>query len=285
MEDFFINHNSKILIITAASKNLKNRYKITNLIKIKYCNTHGYDYLFEEIKNTTIKDSYKYRINLLKNQIQTKKYDYVMWLDDDAWFNNFNIKIEDIISEHLNDKSLIIGYDYSYEYDTKRWYDCYINSGVLLFKSCENSIKILDRWSESMCDCVAQQLLEKWSNLNDQPHLCLLLIFDEFVKSQSVIVKPEVLNWFPTDRQVNGILSLNTAESRKDKFILHGAGIKTNNKRLKESEEAILETCENNNIPINYVNLSSTNESNIDKHYKQMNAYILNVLNKNYPYK
>ena len=67
-----------------------------------------------------------------------------MWIDCDAWFNDFSKSIYDIIS--TTDKSLIVSRDEGVINDEKYWHSCYINSGVLLFKSNNVSRCIIDRW-------------------------------------------------------------------------------------------------------------------------------------------
>jgi hypothetical protein len=99
-----------------------------------YCNKHGYDYILQkEPLQEDCYTSYQKPLFLLK---YIQDYDYVMWIDSDAIIANDNIKLEDKISEHV-DRWIF------YTEDPASWP---LNSGVLIFKNCEQSIDLLNKW-------------------------------------------------------------------------------------------------------------------------------------------
>ena len=61
-----------------------------------------------------------------------KNYDYVLWIDADAFFCNFDIKIEDWIQ---NDKNFIVCRDAGANLNQWSRYKYLINSGVMIFKN------------------------------------------------------------------------------------------------------------------------------------------------------
>lgn len=121
----------KIAILTCTTPNRKWLYDLTNPSKVEFCKKYNYDYIF---------DSEKYYDKSMKagwNKIQfilenLPKYEYVVWLDDDAGFIRFD---RDVISEaivKMDGRSLFICKDLNG-----------INSGVMIFRSGEFSISFL----------------------------------------------------------------------------------------------------------------------------------------------
>ena len=51
------------------------------------------------------------KINVIKELLNEKQYDYLFWIDYDAFFNDHSIKIEDIIKNNTT-KDIIICDDY-----------------------------------------------------------------------------------------------------------------------------------------------------------------------------
>lgn len=207
----------KICIISAGTENLEFQYVLTNVNKQRYCDLHGYEYKFIPLEND-YKKSYHSRKQLIIDEIDSKKYDWVMWMDCDAWFNNFEISLESIIQTYANkDTSLIIARDHGVLNRPDKWFDCYINSGILLFKANDDAKKIIDIWSNPTED--AKAWMSSITKLNDQPYLSILMLWDSFVKCHTAVVQPYVLNTFAR----LGIC--------KDTFICHVPGDKKKNAR------------------------------------------------------
>lgn len=202
----------KICIISAANDNLKFQYTYTNKNKQQYCKIHGYEFQFIKLEED-YKSSYHSRKHILLDKIESKKYDWIMWMDADAWFNNLKISLDMIIENYANDETaLIVARDHGVIYNSKTWHDCYINSGILLFKSNDVSKHIINLWNSPSVD--AKEWMSNYTVLNDQPYLSILTLWDEYVKQHTKIVQPEVLNAFAR-------FGIN-----KDTFIYHVPGDK-----------------------------------------------------------
>jgi len=85
------------------------------------------------------------------------RYDWVLWLDDDAFFTNFRFDLRQLIRSASPDVNLIMG-------DGRVRPDgpfTVVNAGVVLLKNCQESLVLLDR-------CVSVQadpgVLENWWN-------------------------------------------------------------------------------------------------------------------------
>ena len=71
---------------------------------------------------------------VIKDNIE--KHEFIMWIDSDAIFTNFDIKIEEIIAKEP-EKSLLVCNDIG------RWK---INAGVQIWKNCDWSVQTLNEW-------------------------------------------------------------------------------------------------------------------------------------------
>lgn len=70
-----------------------------------------------------------------------------MWMDCDAWFNTFEISLDAIIDTFMKDKSMLLARDHGVMNKPCFYHSCLINSGVLLFKCNDISMKIIRLWS------------------------------------------------------------------------------------------------------------------------------------------
>lgn len=188
-----ITFNKKICVVSAGTKNLQFQYNLTNENKKNYCSIYGYEFKFIEL-DTSFKLSYHSRKKILSDIIKSNKYDYVMWIDCDAWFNTFEISLDNVINTFMKDKSLLLSRDHGVINEPKYYHSCYINSGVLLFKCDKDALKIIDLW-----DNPSEQLktwMPLYTTLNDQPFLSILCIADSFTREHTVIVDPQYFNTF-----------------------------------------------------------------------------------------
>lgn len=217
-----ITFGRKICIVSAGTKNLQFQYNITNKNKREYCSIYGYDFKFIKL-DTTYKLSYHSRKKILSDIIKNNNYDYVMWIDCDAWFNTFEISLDAIIDTFMKEKSLLLSRDHGVINEPKYYHSCYINSGVLLFKCDENALKIIDIWDNPSDE------LKKWmplyTPLNDQPYLSILCLVDSFTREHTVVVNPQYFNTFAR------------FGFTKRNFILHVPGHKEIEWRTKYSKE------------------------------------------------
>lgn len=88
--------------------------KSDDILKLKnineqYCKLHNYTFLFfDNYDNNTI-SPYWVKVKIVYDILKTNKYDIIMWMDSDACFNNFNIKIENLFNNYDNKSFIICG--------------------------------------------------------------------------------------------------------------------------------------------------------------------------------
>ena len=237
----------KICICSAATANLEYQYKYTNFLKRKYCEKHGYDFVFDSIEADK-KLSYHHRKDMILRLMEN--YDWVMWTDVDVWINDFNKSIEDLIPEDEN-INLVLSRDH-FEFSNARvWHQCYINSGVLLFKSCEASKKMIQLWKEP--PTAGARWMEKNTKLNDQPFLSIRVLFDSYFSDKVCVKNPVDMNWFIR------------MKNYEDKFILHAAGIEKAVTKKEDFYQALVCTYKNNIGAIPKMLLNDLKESSKKK--------------------
>lgn len=119
----------KIAIITCTTENRKWIYDITNPSKQKYCESHGYNYIFSNnFYPDRSKSVYWLKPAFIAENISAD-YDWILWCDDDAGIIDQNFDLEKFIETVQEEDKLV----YAAEDLTG------INAGVLLVKSCEMS--------------------------------------------------------------------------------------------------------------------------------------------------
>jgi len=207
-------NKKKILILSAATANLEDQYKYTNAIKKLYCDRHGYDFRFEILTDAPATAAYR-KPELIKKYLVGGEYDYVVWMDVDAWFNDLGKKLSDKIDElSTDDTFLICCRDGLNENNPSKWFWVYINSGVLIFKNTEKSMELIDDWIASYGRADLKRCIESFVNLRDQPFLCCILLLDRKYADGVSIVSPKEFNYIPM-----------TSDKMDNPFIVHNVGI------------------------------------------------------------
>lgn len=187
-----MNSKYRFLIISAGTPNLEYQYSLTNQNKDAYCKLHGYKYMFIPLEENT-PDSHFIRQDLLLTCMNNEDVEYIVWMDCDAWFHNFDKTFDQIVDKYPN-KSLICARDNEKGNIPKFYHDNYINSGVLIFKNNEISRQIIELWKNPNDDLM--YWMRANTVLHDQPYLCIRLLCDEFTRANSKIVWPQDLNKF-----------------------------------------------------------------------------------------
>lgn len=140
---------------------------------LKYAKTHGYDYIFRNnIISTLYVDEYAekkvFQLGLYWQKIAAlqeamdemrdgkRRYEWVLWLDADAIFTNFDTKLEDIIREHAGD---IANPDIFFLASREPY--MLINAGVLLFHNDSASRLMLKSISDAFPWYFRQMLPEQ----------------------------------------------------------------------------------------------------------------------------
>jgi hypothetical protein len=112
-----------------------NCYKINKV----YCAKYGYDLIKSSKKYYKDRSGHWERYPFILKHI--KNYDYVVWIDADAFFYNVSPPITDLIEKH---KKEII-----FSEDDNKLNPPAINTGVAIFKNTEKVINILQKWCYS----------------------------------------------------------------------------------------------------------------------------------------
>jgi|TARA_R110000803_G_scaffold152884_1_gene217860 hypothetical protein len=117
-----------------------NCYKINKV----YCDKYNYDLIksSERVYDSTslpFRKAHWERYPLILKHI--KSYDYVIWIDADAFFYNVSPPITDLINKH---KKEIL-----FSEDSNRLNPPAVNSGVLILKNTARVINIIKKWAYS----------------------------------------------------------------------------------------------------------------------------------------
>jgi hypothetical protein len=100
---------------------------------IAYCNKHGYTcYIYKD----SMTDSHPTWNKPLVLSHNIKNHKYIMWIDSDAIFTNFDKKVEDIIKKQPNKNLLVCN-------DIGGWE---FNAGVQIWKNTQWSTDMLHAW-------------------------------------------------------------------------------------------------------------------------------------------
>lgn len=123
----------KIAVATIATPDMDELTKITWPNKAEYCRKYNY----HGILQTQTWDYLGYdKIIFIDALLDSNQYDWILWLDNDTLFTNFNKKIEDIIDDKYD---FIICTDHSD-----------INAGVFLVKNSENGRRYIKHLKQKM---------------------------------------------------------------------------------------------------------------------------------------
>lgn len=153
-----------------------------------YCEKHGYDHIAEGVTFTHFNANQQKPYVLIKH---IYKYDYIVWVDLDAFFVNHDISIEDIINKNP-DKDI-------YYCDDPGSHE--LNSGVLIFKNSRRSMDILWEWWATM---PKRQMDGNWRKYgSDQDRLIHILLREE---SPFDAWPRKEFNQYPTDFKAGDFL-------------------------------------------------------------------------------
>jgi uncharacterized protein YutD len=112
-----------------------NCYKINKI----YCDKYGYDLIKSSDRFYKTRSCHWERYPFILKYI--KKYDYIVWIDSDAFFYNVSPPITDLINKYK--KEIIFGED------EIKFNPPAINTGVAIFKNTERVISIIEKWTHS----------------------------------------------------------------------------------------------------------------------------------------
>src|SRR5208283_4375787 len=110
--------------------------KLTVPSKKKYCQRHGYDFIYYEFDDIGRFPAWGRVVGLKK---YLNDYDWVFNIDTDMLIVNYDIRLEDWIDNKYN---ILIGMMPDY----KTGQPIHISTGMLFMKNSEWSFKFLDKW-------------------------------------------------------------------------------------------------------------------------------------------
>ena len=141
------NKKHKIAIVMWYNENVKGYGDLNFEINKMYCDKYGYDIIKSDQRFYKFRKPHFERIPLILNYIDN--YDYIVWVDADAYFNYDSPPLENIINQHL-DKYIIFSGDKGARRKTNVTNPKYIiNSGFFICKCCEYTKNILLKWGYS----------------------------------------------------------------------------------------------------------------------------------------
>lgn len=188
----------RICVVSAANGKIEDQYSLTNPNKSAYCDMHGYDYKFTQLDGGAyVGDPHFSKYELVEKELRGGSYDYVIWMDADAWFNNSGIALSEVIDRYSGpDTALIIARDQGMLGCDERLLDYYVNTGVMVFKTGAESLELLRKYAALREDQTVCRMIKAFTPLHDQPYMCLLALGDEYAKRRISIAKPDALNAF-----------------------------------------------------------------------------------------
>jgi hypothetical protein len=193
----------KIAVLMFYTDNIKSYADINKKINKLYCDKYKIELLYSNKINYKDRKSNWERFPFILENIQN--YDYLIWIDSDAFFYIDSPNIIDIINENLN-KDLI----FSQDIGNKN-----INTGFFIIKNSSFSIDFLTKWAY---DQEIYELCMNKKRWNDQEVLIYLYennIMD--IKNKSIVYNYGILQHFYENELTN---------FDKKPFIYHLAGRK-----------------------------------------------------------
>jgi hypothetical protein len=200
----------KICVLMFFDENIKEYAEINYKINKLYCEKYGFDIIFENNRHYTNRHPAWERLPLILNNITN--YDYVIWIDADAFFYVDSPNIVNLI-EKYKDKNIIFSNDKPGSNN--------INTGVLIIKNCEYNVNFIKFWAYD----------KHYYDNNKYPFWwdqgVLITLYNKNIsniKNNSIVLDFGILQSFDTN------------EDSARPFILHCAG-KSSKKRLNVSSD------------------------------------------------
>ena len=184
------------------TENIKSYSDISRKINEIYANKYNYDIkIFNEIMTDRAPQWCK--IKVIEKILNENDYKYIFWIDSDAFFNDHNIKIQDIIGNNI-DKDVIICDDYvnsGIDSEIK------VNTGTIIIKCTP--------WSKKFFN-----LLWNYKGIYLYTHFHEQKVLEEFIKKnvmnckQKILIRPCV----EFNSEINHQINNNTLENN---YVIH----------------------------------------------------------------
>lgn len=194
-----IKNGGNICIYMWYDENIKEYADLTKEINKKYCENNNYDFIFDNKRRLKDRHPSWERMPGLINILENNNYDYVVWIDADAFFRydhpNQNL-LSDIINKN-KDKNVIFSYDIPINNKLE------INNGFIIFKNNEFSKKILSQIiSNQLSECVSHYNEPNWEQN------CVRYIYKNTneLKDNSIILPFGELQTFNPNENKNSLI-------------------------------------------------------------------------------
>ena len=175
--------NSKIAVVTFFTLNYTIGFD-TMLINKSYCKINKYDFFVYNDDPDSLKNKHPawYKLYYVNKVLQEYKYEYVFWIDADAFFCNNNLRIENYINDT---KDFIVARDSGYSLEEYKNNKYKINSGVFIFKNTDWSKKFINnllfaskfyKWNKKNNweqEAIRECIIENVNNINE--HIEILI--------------------------------------------------------------------------------------------------------------
>ena len=157
-----VNDKPRIAIVMINSEGVPKYGHHAALNNYLYASYNNYDFIVEkQPQDMTQKWTWDaenqyvmvwYKAELIKRHL--KNYHYILYIDSDAFFYNFNYKIEDVLVDYINKNNLCM------LFQEDKWQQSIaiqqndptsseICAGLIFVKNCPESFSILDLWSRA----------------------------------------------------------------------------------------------------------------------------------------
>lgn len=211
------NPNYRIGVFMWYDSNIKDYAEINYKINKLYCEKYGYTLIKSHERLYTNRKPHWERIPLLLKYINDDMFDYLIWIDADAYFYIDAPPIENVIISHL-DKLII----FSGDTDIKNNFICEINSGFFILKSCGETKTILEKWGYDEELFSSKEILNQnyfgRGTWNDQA--VLRLMYDHNIlnlKNESIVIDYGILQHFNKSHNLKNKLY----ELKDTPFVFH----------------------------------------------------------------
>ena len=201
---------SNICVVMWFDDNIKSYAEINYIINKKYCDKYGYDIIKSSERRTPLEPHWE-RIPLMAERL--KAYNYVIWVDADAFFLKNSPPITNVIERH-NDTLFILSGDVHTQNESD------INSGFIIVKNSPISFKILHEWYTN------SEIIRIGRTVSIQDQGALRYMYDNNfykLKDNSVLIKYGILQSFP-NFQKERLTNINEYGLTDRAFVAHLAG-------------------------------------------------------------
>lgn len=218
----------QICVACIATPDMDQLTDITWPNKSEYCQKYGYHGILQ-------KQTWPYlgfdKIIMIKQILESNRYEWILWVDNDVLFTNFDKKIEEII-EANNDSHFIICADYGGA----------VNAGVFLVKNSDKGKEYIQHLAEKMYELAP---INKFLFGEEQTAICATYK-DEKWKDTVKVIPQKIMNAYPYSgvyghpNGLNDWLGVNGNWEEGD-FIIHipGFGPDLFHKRLEHFKKYI----------------------------------------------